>query len=49
MELLKQFDFLSIGLKGKIHCSLTNRDIPLRVDAIQQHVKSKKLQKEREW
>lgn len=49
MDLLRQFDFLSIGLKGKIYCSLTNRDLPLNVDAIQQHVKSKKLKKEREW
>lgn len=49
MDLLKQFDFLSLGLKGKVHCSLTQRDIPLRVDAIQQHLSSKKLKKEREW
>lgn len=49
MELVKQFDFLSIGLGGKIHCALTNRDLPLRVDAVQQHLNSKKLKKEREW
>ncbi|CAN0380747.1 unnamed protein product [Pylaiella littoralis] len=49
MDLLKQFDFLSIGLKGKIHCALTNRDLPLNSVAIQQHVNSKKLKKEREW
>lgn len=49
MDLLKQFDFLSISLSGKIHCSLTNRDLPLRVDAVQQHLNSKKLKKEREW
>lgn len=49
MELVKQFDFLEIGIGGKIHCSLTNRDLPLRVDAIQQHINSKKLKKEREW
>lgn len=49
MDILKQFDFLSIGLKGKIHCSLTNRDLPLKVEAIQQHINSKKLKKEREW
>eukprot|EP00903_Cladosiphon_okamuranus_P012554 g11755.t1 len=49
MELLKQFDFLSIGLKGKIHCALTKRDLPLNTVAIQQHLNSKKLKKEREW
>lgn len=49
MKLIKQFDFLDIGIGGKIHCSLTNRDLPLRVDAIQQHINSKKLKKEREW
>lgn len=49
MDMVKQFDFLSIGLGGKIHCSLTNRDLPLRVDAVQQHLNSKKLKKEREW
>lgn len=49
MDLIKQCDFLSIGLKGKIHCSLTNRDLPLRMDAVQQHLNSKKLKKEREW
>ena len=49
MELVKKFDFLSIGLGGKIHCALTNRDLPLRVDAVQQHLNSKKLKKEREW
>lgn len=49
MDLLKQFDFLSIGLGGKIRCALTGRDLPLRVDAIQQHVNSKKLKKEKEW
>lgn len=49
MDLLKQFDFLSIGLGGKVYCSLTKRDIPCRVDAIQQHLSSKKLKKQREW
>lgn len=49
MELLKQFDFLSIGLGGKIHCALTNRDLPLNTVAVQQHLNSKKLKKEREW
>ncbi len=49
MELVKQFDFLSIGLGGKIHCSLTKRDLPLNTVAIQQHLNSKKLKKEREW
>ena len=49
MELIKQFDFLGFSVCGKIHCSLTNRDLPLRVDAIKQHVNSKKLRKEREW
>lgn len=49
MDLVNQFDFLSISLGGKIHCSLTNRDLPLRVDAVQQHLNSKKLKKEREW
>lgn len=49
MELLKQFDFLSIGLGGKIHCALTKRDLPLNTVAVQQHLNSKKLKKEREW
>lgn len=49
MELLKQFDFLSIGLGGKIHCALTKRDLPLSTVAVQQHLNSKKLKKEREW
>lgn len=49
MDMLKEFDFLSIGLKGKIHCALTNRDLPLNIVAIQQHLNSKKLKKEREW
>lgn len=49
MELIKQFDFLSIGLKGKIHCALTNRDLPLNSAAVHQHLNSKKLKKEREW
>lgn len=49
MGMIKQYDFLSISLGGKIQCSLTNRDLPLRVDAIQQHLNSKKLKREREW
>lgn len=49
MELVKQHDFLSIGLGGKIHCALTKRDLPLSTVAVQQHLNSKKLKKEREW
>ncbi|CAN0409236.1 unnamed protein product [Ectocarpus sp. 12 AP-2014] len=49
MDLIKQFDFLSIGLTGKIHCALTNRDLPLNSAAVHQHLNSKKLKKEREW
>ncbi|CAM9970540.1 unnamed protein product, partial [Hapterophycus canaliculatus] len=49
MELVKQHDFLSIGLGGKIHCALTKRDLPLSTIAVQQHLNSKKLKKEREW
>ncbi|CAM9417934.1 unnamed protein product, partial [Discosporangium mesarthrocarpum] len=47
--LLRQHEFLNIGLNGKVHCSLTGHDIPARVDAIQQHLGSKKLKKHKEW
>ncbi|CAM9363400.1 unnamed protein product, partial [Scytosiphon promiscuus] len=49
MELVKKHDFLSIGLGGKIHCALTKRDLPLSTVAVQQHLNSKKLKKERDW
>ena len=47
--LLEPHDFLALNEFGKVHCSLTNLDIPAKIDALQSHLQSKKLKKQRDW
>lgn len=42
-QLLKKNSCLSENEHGKIHCSVTNHDIPLNIEAIKAHLCSKKF------
>ena len=49
-QLLEQHPFLQLQTdRPRVHCEVTGRDIPNEVQAVQQHLQSKKFKKMHEW
>lgn len=49
-QLLEQHSFLQLQAdRPKVHCQITGRDVPADVQAVQQHLQSKKFKKMTEW
>lgn len=48
--LVAEHDHLTYDAKyNKVHCAITGLDIVCRLDAVEQHLRSKRFRKEREW
>ena len=47
--LLQEHPYLSLTANNRIRCSLTNHEMPPRVDAVLSHINGKKFKKAKEW
>lgn len=47
--LLSQHSFLTLNERGKVHCAITNHDMPARADTVRAHLAGKKFAKARDW
>ena len=48
-KILSENKFLLLTANNRIKCDITGHEMPVRLDVIQTHLKSKKLQKAKEW
>lgn len=48
-ELVKQHEFLDFTEFGKVHCKITDHDLPAKIDLISAHLVGEKFRKQKEW